>query len=92
MPVELAESQAQPISGHGSGASGVIRVYHLIITALLSFALGGVVSVGMFLYCQRWRRAKAQAQDKMYSTLTKHQVHNENFTCFNTYVIHNHTY
>jgi len=31
-------------------------VYHLIITAFAGFIFGGVVCIGIFLYCQRQRR------------------------------------
>ncbi|KAK2185175.1 hypothetical protein NP493_244g03029 [Ridgeia piscesae] len=32
------------------------QVYHLIITAFAGFIFGGVVCIGIFLYCQRQRR------------------------------------
>ena len=69
MPVNMAESKSEPISA----TSGGIQVYHLVLTALLSFALGGAVCVGVFLYCQRWQHAREEEQEK-YATLTKHQV------------------
>ena len=74
-------SAAKPVSSVGGGSGG-IRVHHVVITAILSFALGGLVSVGLFLYCQRWRRAKkahgggsnSGSTSEKYATLTKHQV------------------
>ncbi len=55
------------------------QVFHLVIVGLIGFILGGVVCVGIFLYCQRWRKATqhdkySQYHEDKYGTLGKNDV------------------
>ncbi|NPA71664.1 MAG: hypothetical protein GXO35_02420 [Gammaproteobacteria bacterium] len=48
-------------------------MYHLVIVGIVGFILGGVVCVGIFLYCQR-QQQETKDQDK-YNTLQRlHQA------------------
>lgn len=73
----LSEAKADGVSDRAlTGPRSKFYVYHLVIVGLIGFLLGGVVCVGVFLYCQRARqvaRHQKYADDK-YSTLSKKDV------------------
>ena len=55
------------------------QIFHLVIVGLIGFILGGVVCVGIFLYCQRWRKAArhdkySQYHEEKYGTAGKNDV------------------
>ena len=49
MSSEVREESKKEKSSHGN----CFQVYHLVIVGIIGFVLGGVVCVGIFLYCQR---------------------------------------
>ena len=59
-------------SGEPMHGSSYFKIYHLIIVGIIGFILGGVVCVGIFLYCQRQHQENKE-QEK-FNTLQRCDV------------------
>lgn len=69
---DLAQEVREDGSGQPMAGSAYFKIYHLIIVGIIGFILGGVVCVGIFLYCQRQHQENKE-QEK-YNTLQRCDV------------------
>ncbi len=69
-PDSVGENSDPVILGSsGSTCSECFCLYHLVIVGIVGFILGGVICVGIFLYCQR--QHTEQRDQERYNTLQR---------------------